>query len=245
MPPHHCTVLVRLEHQQRTIEGIDREVVAPELNHHLVKLAIAVGGAENRCRLQLDEGTLKVLNGSPTGNQYLDQALVILAPGKTWKPEDPEWLAPIINEISFGENLVSGLIFQGILRREEKRTLGILRSTKYIQPDPSIRQRLVDQERQVMIEGAAPDARTATRIFLTGILGEVDPAKQSRKEKKAYQNRWEVLFGDYWGQYPSDRPITPIIGLDPTVRAAIGYLVVSLGTLHSSMYIGAASLNYE
>jgi hypothetical protein len=196
-------------------------------------------------RLRLDEGSLAVVDGSATGNQYLDEALVILAPGNTWKPEDPEWLAPIIYEISFSDKLVSGLIFKGILRREEKRTLGILRGIKYVQQDPSIRQRLVNQERQIMIEGEAPDARSATRIYLTSILGEADPVKLSRKEKKAYQNRWEALFGDHWGQYPADQLITPIAGLDPTARASIGYLAVALGTLHSSMYIGATSRNYE
>jgi len=123
------------------------------------------------------------------------------------------------------------------LRREEKRTLGILRGYKYFLHNPAVRQRLIDQEHQVMINGVAPDARSATLIFMIGTLGNVDPPKQSRKEKRVYRDCWEELFGDYWGHMQSGQ-LAPIAGLDPAVQQSLGALIVSLGVGQSYMFIG-------
>ena len=194
-------------------------------------------------RIRIQAGRLVVVDSSSAGDPLLDEALTRLLPGNSVEPEDPEWVGPIIAQLPFGRRLLDRLIHQDILRREEKRTLGILRGYTYLLQNPAVRQRLIDQERQVMIDGVAPDARSATLIFMIGTLGDVDPPKQSRKEKKVYQDRWEELFGDYWGQMPSGQP-APIAGLDPAARQSLGALVVSLGVGHSYMFMGGYS-SYE
>jgi len=191
-------------------------------------------------RLRIQAGRLVVVDSSSAGDPLLDEAFTRLLPGNNVEPEDPEWVIPIIDQLPFGRRLLDRLIHQGILRREEKRTLGILRGYKYFLQNPAERQRLIDQEYQVMVGGVAPDARSATLTFMIGTLGDVDPPKLSRKEKKVYNKRYEELFGDYWGHMKSGK-LAPIPGLDPAVQRTLGALTVSLGVGQSYMFMGGYS----
>ena len=188
-------------------------------------------------RQQIQAKRLVVVDSSSADDPFLDDALTRLLPGNIVEPEDPEWVGPIIGQLPSGQRVLDRLIQQGVLRCEEKRTLGILRGHMYPMQNPAVRQRLVDLERRVMIDGVAPDARSATLFFLIGTLGHIDPPKRSRKEKRAYQDRWEELFGDYWGYMPTEQA-APIAGLDPAARQSIGFLVVSLGTIRAYMFMG-------
>jgi hypothetical protein len=66
--------------------------------------------------------------------------------------------------------------------------------------------------------------------------------KLSGAEKKAYQNRWDALFGDYWGAYPADHDMEPIEGLDPSARKAIGNVAKSWVSAQASYAAADLSL---
>ena len=53
MPADHRIVLRGLEEGAVSLELADVEVVAPEIDHHLLELPAAVDGANDRCLLQL------------------------------------------------------------------------------------------------------------------------------------------------------------------------------------------------
>ncbi len=51
---------------------------------------------------------------------------------------------------------------------------------------------------------------------------------KDRKQRQAYEKRYDALFADYWGHAGPDRgEVVP--GLSPTARRTIGELVVALG----------------
>jgi hypothetical protein len=191
-------------------------------------------------RLRIVDDGLAVLNTQATGDPLLDEALSILGPGRSWKPDDAYWTGPIIGQMPFTGRVVDGLLQKGVLRKEEKRTLGIFRGIKYSLQNSAVKQDLVNRENRIMVGGQEPDARSATVIFLTSILGEGAPVKRSRKENKAWQKRWEALFDDYWGAFPVGEATLPIAGLNPEARYGIGLMVVSLGTVRSGVVMDYA-----
>ncbi len=178
-------------------------------------------------RVRMDENNLVVTDTSPLGDNILDEALTRLAPTQPIKLTQIDWILPIAKKLPIGHRLFASLFDKGILSREEERTLfGLSRSTIY--PVASgIIQQLIERERHVMVNNAKPDLHTAALLFMASVWGSNSLGKLSGKEKKAYQKRWDVLFGDYWGEYPVDHEMEPIEGLNPAARKAIGSVAVS------------------
>ncbi len=189
-------------------------------------------------RVRMDENNLVVMDTSPTGDNILDEALTRLSPTQPVKLTEIDWILPIVKKLPIGHQLVARLFDKGILSRKEERTMfGLSRSTIY--PLASgIMQQLIERERHVMLNNAKPDLHTAALLFMASVWGSNSLGKLSGKEKKAYQKRWDVLFGDYWGEYPVDHQMEPIEGLDPATRKAIGSIAVSWVSAQAS-YVAA------
>ena len=189
-------------------------------------------------RLRLDERTLVVTDAETTGDEILDEALARLAPAQPRKPDDPEWIGPIAQQLPPGGRLLDQLLNTGILHREEKRGLfGLSRSVIYLLA-PDVAQQLLDRQLNVMLHGAKPDPHTAALLLMAGAWGHDALVKLSGKEKKVWQKRWDILFSDYWGWYPADHEMEPIKGLAPATRKAIGDVALSWISIQSS-YVSA------
>jgi hypothetical protein len=189
-------------------------------------------------RVQLDEHNLVVTDTATMNDDILDDALARLAPTQPVDLTDIDWIWPIAQRVSIGHRLFAGLLEKGILSRKEERTLfGLSRSTIYPLA-PGIAQQLADRELNVMVHNAAPDPHTASLLFMAGVWGGNSLVKLSGKAKRAYQRRWDALFGDYWGEYSVDYKVEPIEGLDPAMRKAIGCVSIAWASAQAN-YVAA------
>jgi len=186
-------------------------------------------------RLHLSEDSLAVVDSAPTGESFLDMTLDQLGSDINFEKDDPEWMAIVMGQMAFSGQIFDRLLAQGYLRAEEQRKFGIFSTTKYYLQDRAVLDDYRNRERQIMIAGQIPDARSATLLFMAGILGDAGRPKFSRKDRKLYDRRWEALFGDYWGWMTTDNP-APITGLDQATRKAIGAMIISLGTIQAAGY---------
>lgn len=186
-------------------------------------------------RLLLSDDSLVVVDRAPTGETFLEMTLDRLGHGVNFEKDNAEWMSLAMGKMAFSGQIFDRMLAQGQLRGEEQRRFGIFSGTKYYVQDPAVLHNYRNRERQIMIAGQVPDARSATLLFMAGILGDADRPKFSRKERKLYDRRWEALFGDYWGWMPNDNP-APITGLDQTTRRALGAMIISLGTIQAAGY---------
>ena len=85
-----------------------------------------------------------------------------------------------------------------------------------------------------MLHGAKPDPKTAAQIFMAYCWSAARPWDLSRKENKAYDNRWDALFGDYWGWYERDTALEPIEGISADLAYNIADLSISWATVNTT-----------
>lgn len=198
----------------------------------LVELMLA-----DRVRLDEDEQKLVVTDTSSTGDDILDEMVTRLAPAQPLQLNEGGWILPVIQKATIGHRVLARLHERGILSRAEERAMfGLSRSTIY-PLDAAVVQDLTQRQRAVMVNGAKPDLQTATLLFLVSVWSGITMFSLSGKEKKAYNQRWDALFGDYWGQFPVDHAMEPIDGLAPAIRQAIGLTAVSWATVQAEYVI--------
>lgn len=186
-------------------------------------------------RLRLDETQLVVTNTAPTDDDLLNEALRRLQPGISFPANDGEWFNAIAQKLPFASQLLARLIKKGVLRPYQKRAwFGLPTTTTYPLQDNSVTQRWQQLSMDVLVNGRQPTVREAVLLFMSRAWGIPLPASLSRPEQKTAEQRWQALFGDYWGAYPVAKEGEPIPGLDPTARAAIGHMTVSWATVQAS-----------
>jgi hypothetical protein len=189
-------------------------------------------------RVRLDEHNLVVTDTSATKDDVLDEMLSQLAPTQPVKRANLDWILPIAKKAPVGHRVLAGLLKKGVLSRAEERTMfGLSHSVIYL-PKAEVVQDITERERKVMLHQAKPDLQTATLLFMTSAWGGAAIlGKLAGKEKKNYQQRWDALFSDYWGEYPVDHEMEPIEGLDPAIRKAIGAVAVSWATVQANYVV--------
>jgi hypothetical protein len=186
-------------------------------------------------RIRLTDSQIIITDPRPTQDELLDEALARLAAVPTYDQENPEWFAVVANHLPFGSRLIDRLLQKGILHQVEKRGfMGLSKTVLYPFREPALAQMLFETERAVMIHGSKPDPRTAALIFMAYTWPCERPWELSRQESKAYDNRGEALFGDYWGYYGTGKSAEPIGGLAPDIREAIGNVTVSWATIQAA-----------
>ncbi len=189
-------------------------------------------------RVQLDEHSLVVTDASATGDDILDEMLTRLAPTQSIKRTKQDWILPIAKKAPIGHRVVAGLLEKGFLSQAEERTMfGLARSVIYL-PAAEVIQDITERERAVMLHQTKPDLQTAVLLFMTIVWGGVAMlGKLTGKEKKIYNQRWDVLFSDYWGEYPVEHEMESIEGLEPSIRKAIGAVAVSWTTVQANYVV--------
>lgn len=125
------------------------------------------------------EGRVAVRDGAPTGHRELDAALATVAE-KARKPSE------LVEPLSRGlkERLLEGLAERGVLRREQGRILGIFPTTRWPADDSAHEAALRERLAAVLLEGAAPDARTTALLAVlqgSGLVGGLVPRDRRRQ----------------------------------------------------------------
>ena len=186
-------------------------------------------------RLRLDETRLAVVDTSLTGDELLDETLTCLQAGVSLNPDDPEWFSAIASKTVLSKHLLARLIEKDVIRPfQERKWFGLSQVTVYPLQDRNILERWQWLQRDILLNNKQPTAHDAILLFMTTACDEPLPNEFSRREQKAADARWRKLFGDFWGAYPVQAASEPVPGINPSVRKAIGELIVSWGTVKST-----------
>ncbi|MCA9919916.1 MAG: GPP34 family phosphoprotein [Anaerolineales bacterium] len=181
-------------------------------------------------RLRLDDTSLTVVDTSSTEDELLNEALYRLQPTTTFAADNAEWFDAIAQQLPLGGLMFARLEEKGVIRPLQKRKMfGLSSSTIYPLQDPSVLPRWQSLQMDVLVNGRTPTVPEAVLLFMCQVWGFPLPAELSRKDRKTAENRWERLFGDYWGIYPNN-PTDPIPNLDSVTRTALGNMTVSWAT---------------
>ncbi|MFJ8404300.1 GPP34 family phosphoprotein [Streptomyces microflavus] len=107
----------------------------------------------------------------------------------------------LLIEIGTGlrEPVFDRLVERGTLRRETKKTLGLFRTTSTTIADTAYKKALLGQVRAVLIDGAEPDARTASLIGLLSASGSLPNLHRSVPWFGKVYERAKELERASWG----------------------------------------------
>ncbi len=149
-------------------------------------------------RVSVTGGRLAVVDESPTGEPLLDERLVLLAGwlGKrSSAPKVAEWLTR--DQAKAPAATVARLCARGLVVEERHRVLGLFPVRRYPEADGSAERELRERLRAVVLDGAAPDERTA------GLVALVHGAKLHRlafpgEPRKEVAARMEQLAEVQW-----------------------------------------------
>lgn len=117
-----------------------------------------------------------------------------------------------------GSVMFDRLAGRGLVRREESRVLGIFRTTRWPATEDSHEAQLRERIRQVLEDGATPDARTAATIgllFASGAMPSLRPALPWTSTTVA---RAQELTSGSWGP---DAVATAVTRTATAVAAAV------------------------
>ncbi|MER7951613.1 GPP34 family phosphoprotein [Streptomyces sp. NPDC096079] len=126
-------------------------------------------------RVTVEEGRLRVTDGTPTEEPLLDERLRRIAEWAGRRRRDPkvtEWLTK--DQAKTVGATTESLRARGLVRAEQHRVLGLFPVTRYPEADGTTERELRSRLRAVVLDGAEPDARTA------GLLALVHGAKLHR-----------------------------------------------------------------
>lgn len=133
-----------------------------------------------------------VLDGSPTGDEVLDEALKRMAEAKR-AASPATWVQKLAGISRLGSRVAQGLARRGILREKEEQVLILFHRTTWPTLDPGPEREVVERVRRALLE---PGAEVASRtVVLVGLLEAAGMMKSvlEKKEHKAAKDRIEAL----------------------------------------------------
>ncbi|GAB3967677.1 GOLPH3/VPS74 family protein [Streptomyces sparsus] len=153
----------------------------------LVELALAG-------RIDVTDDRVTVVDATPLGEPALDAALEAVAarekPGNT-----KDWVDRLKTDAVARAN--AGLIDKGLVREEKKKVLGLFPVRRYPEADGSVEAAVRRRLHAVVLEGAAPDERTASLVALlhgAKLHRLAFPDADARRVEKAM----EAISRDEW-----------------------------------------------
>ncbi|MFE5830931.1 GPP34 family phosphoprotein [Streptomyces sp. NPDC056508] len=178
-------------------------------------------------RVTVDGGRLRVADKMPTGVPLLDERLRQItewAGRRNRAPKVTEWLTK--DHPKAVKATTESLHGRGLVRAEQRRVLGIFPVTRYPEADGSVERELRDRLRAVVLDGAAPDTRTA------GLVALVHGAKLHRVAfpdvpRKEIAPRLEEIAAGQWAAEDVRRAIHDMQAAMVVVMAATVVTVAS------------------
>jgi hypothetical protein len=174
--------------------GLSEEIVLLGLDDETGKsvcyhMAYALSGAilaelDLRGRIVMENGSIRVANGGPTGDDVLDAALVTIEGSS--KTKLSYWVRKILVDHQ-RDRIIQRLVNAQVLDRVEKVVLGFFSYKRYPThdraPENEIRARL-----RSAVAGATPDTRTLALLSIADACGLTKSfldrdERQSRKER--------------------------------------------------------------
>ncbi|MGW2328777.1 GOLPH3/VPS74 family protein [Streptomyces sp. NPDC001700] len=122
----------------------------------LVELALAG-------RIDVADDKVSVIDAAPLGEPALDSALAAIG-GKDRPRKTKDWIAQLKTDAVARAN--TGLVEKGLVREERKKVLGLFPVRRYPEADGSVEAAVRQRLDAVVLQGAAPDTRTASLVAL-------------------------------------------------------------------------------
>ena len=142
-----------------------------------------------------NKALVDVTDPSPTGDRVLDECLDKIRAGKR-RASLKTWIERLSRIKDLRHAAAGRLVDRGIVRVEEKSTLGLFSSTRYPEVDPVPEEQLVARLREaIFTDSVDVDGRTCLLVSLanaTNLLDRVFDAKKIRRRKE----RIELLADD-------------------------------------------------
>ncbi|WP_328476032.1 GPP34 family phosphoprotein [Actinoplanes sp. NBC_00393] len=115
--------------------------------------------------------------------------------------EKPRLAQTLLIEIGtrLREPVIDRLLERGLIRREEKRVLGLFRSTRMPTDDARHEEELRSRIRAVLVDGAEPDARTAVLTALLSASGALPALRPPLAWSSEVAQRAKALENGNWG----------------------------------------------
>ncbi|MCI3223349.1 GPP34 family phosphoprotein [Streptomyces sp. NP-1717] len=107
----------------------------------------------------------------------------------------------LLIEIGTGmrQTVLDRLVERGMLRQETKKTLGLFRTTATKAADTGHKKALMEKVRAVLVDGAEPDARTASLVGLLAASGTLPSLHRSIPWSGKIYKRAKELEQGSWG----------------------------------------------
>lgn len=139
------------------------------------------------------QGRIVVHDPGPTDDDVLDTALERLRDKQGGKPKN------LLGGLRKGlrERLLERLAERGLLRRDERKVLGLFPSTRWPGADTAHKARVLEQLRAVLLAGAEPDQRTAALVSLLFAVDGVAKVVPS-DDKRATKRRAKEISESAW-----------------------------------------------
>jgi hypothetical protein len=138
------------------------------------------------------DGPVVVMDRAPTGRPELDR--VLEAAGAV-----PRRAAELVDVLArhVERPLLDGLVAQGLLRREERTSWGVLRSTRWRTVEGPTVAALRRRVHAVLLDGATPGDRTAALLTLAEGSGWLHP-EVPREHRRVADARMRELAATWW-----------------------------------------------
>lgn len=135
-------------------------------------------------RVALDGKKVEVVDPTPTGSRHADTLLATMALDKPRTPRS--WVEK--TKRGCVDDLLDDLVTAEVVRRDERRVLGVIPTRRYPQIGGARRDALLGGLRLIMVQGALPtDARTvilANLVVAAELHGVVFPGESKRRLKQ-------------------------------------------------------------
>jgi hypothetical protein len=163
---------------------------APVLNGALVGAVLMELGLDGRLR-EDDDGTL-LADPTPTGDPILDEACQRIADAD--RPRTASyWVGRLAGRMPrLKDRLLEQLVGRGVLEQRERRILWVFPARSFPLADATAEQRVRDRVRTVILEGQAPDQRTAALIGLVRSCNLVDEVFAPHERPQAHRRIAEL-----------------------------------------------------
>lgn len=139
------------------------------------------------------KGRLVALGGQEPPEAVLRQGLAVVREKEGQKPQSV--LGPLAKGLR--DQLASDLIEAGILRHEERKVLGLFRTTRLPAADSSHEAGLRAQLTAVLTGAAQPDGHTGPLIALLHAMGAVTSVIPVEDKRAAKRRAKEIADGDW------------------------------------------------
>ncbi len=179
-------------------------------------------------RLGMAGGGLVVADGSPTGDDALDDALAQIEYSR--RARDPEYWVGRFGSLHPKGNLIKSLLDKGILRREERRILWVIPSDRYPARDAGPERDVRERIRAVILDGAEPQPRDAALISLIKACDLTDEVFYSDERERARQRLDSIADSELIGKAVSGA----VARAQAATQAAVTGAVVAATTSYSA-----------